>query len=109
MPFLVVKWKSHASNHCKLSRLPIFGKWITTLKQEKGTKYRLIVSSHPLQPSVGRMSRQRGIVNISQSHKPPGPVTGIGNSTITDFQLSTVFETANIMGKQLQLVRNQSF
>jgi hypothetical protein len=81
-----------------------FWKWITTLKQEKGTKYRLIVSSHPLQPSVSRMSRQCGILNISQPHRPPQPVTGIGNSTITE-----QFLKLQVMGKQLQLVRNQSF
>jgi hypothetical protein len=34
-------------------------------------------SRHCLPPSISRLSRQYGILNISQSYRPPQPVTGI--------------------------------
>jgi hypothetical protein len=52
-------------------RLMFLGNW-------RGRGVRLIA----LPPSLSRLFRQCGIINISQSYRPPRPVTGIGNFTV---------------------------
>jgi hypothetical protein len=48
-----------------------------------------------LPPSVSRLSRQCGILNISQSYKPPGPVTGIGFTSFFNSWLYGVQASGN--------------
>jgi hypothetical protein len=45
-----------------------------------------------LPPSMSRLPRQRGILNISQPYRPPRPITGIAFFLVTIKEVLGVFE-----------------
>jgi hypothetical protein len=45
-----------------------------------GSEVRLVRGADNLTPSMSRLSRQCGILKISELHRPPRPVTGIALS-----------------------------
>jgi hypothetical protein len=51
-----------------------------------GSKVRLVLGLTTLPPSMSRLSRQCGILNISQPYRPPRPVKGIALLTFTYHQ-----------------------
>jgi hypothetical protein len=55
-----------------------------------GSRALLVRKTDNLPPSMSRLSRQCGIVNISQLHRPPRPVMGIASFFLPFYHCSAV-------------------